>query len=204
MPERKSALGSNLSKLDATTDEEIARQIAQDPDTAPELNDEVLDQADLYEGERFIRHGRGGRPKGSGTKELITLRIDRGVLERFRATGPGWQTRLNDLLRAVAGGQVRASSSDSSSGKRSAEIIRDLVRGDLDGTKKHGRVRPAAPVTGSAQIVRDLVRGLGSHEKRVHKDVVSGASSKVSRPPPPPRQEPSPAGVPPRGRHRRV
>jgi uncharacterized protein (DUF4415 family) len=82
----KRELGSDLAKLDATTDEEIARQIADDPDTAPELSDEQLHRADLYENERFNRPV--GRPKGSGTKELITLRIDREVLDRFRSTGP--------------------------------------------------------------------------------------------------------------------
>jgi uncharacterized protein (DUF4415 family) len=105
MPKSKRALGSNLARLDATTDEEIARQIAEDPDTAPELTDEMLEEAELYEGDRFVR--RVGRPKGSGKKELVTLRIDRDVLDRFRADGPGWQTRLNDTLRAVnEGGQI--------------------------------------------------------------------------------------------------
>lgn len=42
-----------------------------------------------------------GRPPGSD-KERITIRIDRDTLGRFRATGPGWQTRLNDALRKVA------------------------------------------------------------------------------------------------------
>jgi uncharacterized protein (DUF4415 family) len=104
MPKSKRVLGSNLVRLDATTDEEIARQIAEDPDTAPELTDEMLEEAELYEGDRFVR--QVGRPKGSGKKELVTLRIDRDVLDRFRADGPGWQTRLNDTLRAVnEGGQ---------------------------------------------------------------------------------------------------
>src|SRR5205085_5379684 len=68
-----------------------------DPDDAPELTDEQLDEAELYEGDKFIR--RVGRPKGSGKKELVTLRLDREILDRFRAGGPGWQTRLNDALR---------------------------------------------------------------------------------------------------------
>lgn len=44
-----------------------------------------------------------GRPKGSTTsnKEQVTLRIDRDVLERFRAGGEGWQTRVNEALRAA-------------------------------------------------------------------------------------------------------
>jgi uncharacterized protein (DUF4415 family) len=43
-----------------------------------------------------------GRPKGTtmpDAKQQITLRLDRDVIERFRATGPGWQSRINDALR---------------------------------------------------------------------------------------------------------
>jgi uncharacterized protein (DUF4415 family) len=96
-------MASNLARLDATTDEEIARQIAEDPDTAPELTDEQLAEAEVYDGDRFVR--RVGRPKGSGTKELVTLRIDRDVLKRFREGGPGWQTRLNEALQMVSENQ---------------------------------------------------------------------------------------------------
>jgi len=98
MPKNRKSLGSNLARVDATTDEEIARHMAEDD--APELTDHELDGAELFEGDRFVR--RVGRPKGSGTKELVTLRIDRDVLDRFRAGGPGWQTRLNDALRAAS------------------------------------------------------------------------------------------------------
>ena len=45
---------------------------------------------------------KGGRPKGSN-KEQVSLRLDRDVLDRFRATGPGWQTRINDALRKAVG-----------------------------------------------------------------------------------------------------
>jgi uncharacterized protein (DUF4415 family) len=38
-----------------------------------------------------------------GVKEQVTLRIDQDVLEYFRATGPGWQDRINDALRRAAG-----------------------------------------------------------------------------------------------------
>ncbi len=42
--------------------------------------------------------GKRGRPAGSA-KTQVTLRIDTDVLERFRAAGPGWQTRINEVLR---------------------------------------------------------------------------------------------------------
>ncbi|BCP55702.1 hypothetical protein K32_43190 [Kaistia sp. 32K] len=35
-------------------------------------------------------------------KELVSLRIDRDVLEHFQAEGPGWQDRMNEALRAAA------------------------------------------------------------------------------------------------------
>ncbi len=41
---------------------------------------------------------KAGRPKGSN-KEQVALRIDKDVLAKFRATGPGWQTRINEALR---------------------------------------------------------------------------------------------------------
>ncbi len=44
---------------------------------------------------------RGGRPRGSN-KQQVSLRLDRDVLERFRAAGPGWQTRINEALRRAA------------------------------------------------------------------------------------------------------
>ncbi len=45
-----------------------------------------------------------GRPAGSVTsnKQQVTLRLDRDVLERFRATGAGWQSRMNEALRDAA------------------------------------------------------------------------------------------------------
>jgi DNA-binding protein HU-beta len=106
MSESKRASGSDLAKLDATTDEEIARQIAEDPDTAPEWTDEDFDNAEVWHGDRYLGRGKEvragrGRPKGSGHKELVTMRLDYEIVDHFRAGGPGWQTRLNDALRAV-------------------------------------------------------------------------------------------------------
>jgi uncharacterized protein (DUF4415 family) len=47
------------------------------------------------------RRGAQKRP----TKVLVSLRLEREVVERLRASGPGWQSRVNDMLRkAVLGG----------------------------------------------------------------------------------------------------
>jgi uncharacterized protein (DUF4415 family) len=43
---------------------------------------------------------RIGRPKAEITKERITIRLSAEVLAQFRATGPGWQTRINTALES--------------------------------------------------------------------------------------------------------
>lgn len=52
--------------------------------------------------DREARRRKAGRPRGSD-KEQVTLRLDRAALDRFRADGPGWQTRINEAVRKAAG-----------------------------------------------------------------------------------------------------
>jgi uncharacterized protein (DUF4415 family) len=75
--------------IESTSDEEDAAIHAAalaDPDNPPN---------------RFPR--RVGRPPAAVTKQAITLRIDRDTIAKFRATGDGWQTRINDALKRAAG-----------------------------------------------------------------------------------------------------
>jgi uncharacterized protein (DUF4415 family) len=44
-----------------------------------------------------------GKPSLPGAKEMVSLRIDRDVLEYFQEDGPGWQDRINAALRKAAG-----------------------------------------------------------------------------------------------------
>jgi uncharacterized protein (DUF4415 family) len=69
-----------------------------DPDDAPELTDEWFQEADLMDGDKVIRRGKG-RPKLAATKVQVTLRLDDDVIERYRTGGPGWQSRINEALR---------------------------------------------------------------------------------------------------------
>ena len=41
------------------------------------------------------------KPAIPGTREMVSLRLDREVLDHFQADGPGWQDRINDALRAL-------------------------------------------------------------------------------------------------------
>ena len=71
-----------------------------DPDDAPELTEEWFATADLYQGDKLIRRGR---PREVGPKQAVSIRLDPAVLAYFRATGPGWQSRVNEALRKAAG-----------------------------------------------------------------------------------------------------
>ena len=67
-----------------------------DPDDAPELTDEFFAQADEYVGDKRVSRGR---PKADTPKLALTVRYDAEVVEAFKATGKGWQTRMNAALR---------------------------------------------------------------------------------------------------------
>jgi len=75
---------------------------ATDPDNPP-WREEML-------GPPVVRRGRG--PQKAPTKVLTTVRLDADVLEYFRASGRGFQTRINEALRnAKEHGQVRSAAS---------------------------------------------------------------------------------------------
>ena len=66
----------------------------------PELTDEMMARADVYVGGVLVRRGR---PRLAAPKRQVTLRLDADVIERFRASGPGWQSRMNLILRNALG-----------------------------------------------------------------------------------------------------
>lgn len=68
-----------------------------DPEDAPELTEAFFQGATLYKSEKIQARGR---PKAAITKEPVKLRLDADVLAALRATGDGWQTRINETLRA--------------------------------------------------------------------------------------------------------
>ena len=86
--------------------ERINRGIAADPDTFEWTTEEfakarpaseVLPRG-LYEAAVKRRRGQRG-PQKAPVKKAITLRIDPDILARYKATGPGWQSRMNEALR---------------------------------------------------------------------------------------------------------
>ena len=58
----------------------------------PELTKEMLARAKV---------NKGGRPLSSNPRKLISLRIPADVIELWKATGPGWQTRMAERLSKV-------------------------------------------------------------------------------------------------------
>ena len=80
-----------------------------DPDDAPEWTQDQFDRAEIRFGERIVRAVDGtltkpGRPPlGEAAKKQVTLRLDPDVIAAFREAGPGWQSRINAVLRSAAG-----------------------------------------------------------------------------------------------------
>ena len=77
-----------------------------DPDQAPELTEEWFAKAKPHLAGKPVawdewKHAadKVGRPRVENPKKQVSLRIDADVIEQFRATGPGWQTRINAALR---------------------------------------------------------------------------------------------------------
>ena len=81
------SLGSDLDK--------VATHVIQpdEYDELPELTDDMLERGKV---------NRGGRPRLENPKRLISIRLPEDVIQKWRSTGPGWQTRMAEkLTRAV-------------------------------------------------------------------------------------------------------
>ena len=75
--------------------------LASDPnEIKPELGDDWFAEADAFIGAKLVRRGR---PKATNPKQPVSLRIDREVIDWFKRSGEGWQTRINEELRKAAG-----------------------------------------------------------------------------------------------------
>ena len=59
----------------------------------PELTEEMLARGTV---------NKGGRPRTENPRQLISIRLPEDVIKKWRATGPGWQTRMADKLTRVA------------------------------------------------------------------------------------------------------
>jgi uncharacterized protein (DUF4415 family) len=79
-----------------------------DPDDAPLWTEQHFRDAAYYQDGKLVKPATGtvaraGRPKSDNPKQQVTLRLDASVVEGFRATGPGWQGRINAQLRKALG-----------------------------------------------------------------------------------------------------
>lgn len=75
-----------------------------DPDDAPHLDRDWFERAEIREDSRLIQPARAvGRPKKNAPKVAVSIRLDSEVLAYFRASGRGWQSRINEALRKAVG-----------------------------------------------------------------------------------------------------
>jgi uncharacterized protein (DUF4415 family) len=94
-----------LASADAMTDDEDAQLTAAaeaDLDNPPLGAGTARPAVDVQPD--LVHRMRGQRgPQKAPTKQLVSLRLDPDVLEHFRSTGEGWQSRMNEALRQAAG-----------------------------------------------------------------------------------------------------
>jgi len=79
---------TDWKRVDALTDEEIERAVREDPDAAP-----IVDRD-------WFRTARLVLPQPQPAKQQLTIRLDRKVIDFFKAQGVRYQTRINAVLRA--------------------------------------------------------------------------------------------------------
>ena len=66
-----------------------------------QINAGIAADPDAYEiSPAEFKQLRRGRPIGSGKKVQVTLRLDADLLDKFKSTGAGWQTRVNEALKS--------------------------------------------------------------------------------------------------------
>ncbi len=82
-PASRRTSGPNLARSDAHVIK------ASEYRELPELTDEMLERAVVK---------KGGRPRSANPRQLISLRLPPDVIARWKATGPGWQTRMAERL----------------------------------------------------------------------------------------------------------
>ena len=85
-PASRRSLKSDLARVDAHVVKK--REYAE----LPELNEEMLARAQI---------NKGGRPVSSNPRKLLSIRLPADVIDRWKATGPGWQTRMAERLGTV-------------------------------------------------------------------------------------------------------
>lgn len=76
-------------------------------DENPEWTEEMFAQAKRISELPATLQAKLGRPPSPVVRPMVSMRMDPDVLIKLRASGPGWQTRVNALLReAVEQGRV--------------------------------------------------------------------------------------------------
>jgi uncharacterized protein (DUF4415 family) len=85
-PALRRTLGSDLKRVDARVVQ------TEEYEELPELTDEMFARAVFK---------KAGRPKSTNPKQMISLRLPPEVIDRWKATGPGWQTRMAKRLERM-------------------------------------------------------------------------------------------------------
>jgi uncharacterized protein (DUF4415 family) len=90
-------------------------------DEPPEITSQWVAEADLWQGRRLIRRGR---PPLKNPRQLLSLRLPPEVIAAWKASGPGWQTRMAEVLQKASPRPRRTASRTPSQRKPAARAAR--------------------------------------------------------------------------------
>ena len=93
-------------------EERIQKMIDSDPDT-PEVADEHVAEARHFvlafpAMAENMQKNAGGRRRSADPKVPVSVRLDREVVAKFKATGPRWQNRMNEVLTDRYGARTQS------------------------------------------------------------------------------------------------
>lgn len=80
------SLKSDLARVDAHVIGKVEYE------ELPEATDDMLARATV---------NKGGRPLSNNPRKLLSIRLPADLIDRWKATGPGWQTRMAERLSEV-------------------------------------------------------------------------------------------------------
>ena len=91
---------SKIKMPTASEDRKVRAAAKSDPDAQPMTEKQLKSMVPL----KALR----GRPRSESPKLLVSVRYSREVVDYFKSTGAGWQSRMDSVLRAYVSRRSRA------------------------------------------------------------------------------------------------
>ena len=138
---------NRVRALSADEEAALRAQIANNPDSREASDDDLarmMPARHVLPPTLFKAMVKRGRPKSENKRVQVTLRVDPAVLGTYKATGRGWQTRMNDALASGAS-RIRPTRPLANEVEREeADVRAPIAEGEREFTRRVGSRKPRA------------------------------------------------------------